>query len=255
MKCFRGAYVQDGENGESGESLEVVPHVPHFPHATKVPPSTRRETEKEVLISAQIVPEESFTVDPAHIIGRLRAAGCRLIPEGEQLRVKHPNALTDELRALIRQHKRAILDLLRQEQRKTADADYHSPASDQPQPPEERPPGPQPVNDEVGVQLELACDRIVERFLEEFPAWKTSPDLVFRYDRQEKVYLLGLKPVALQAFSQYVATCTTFSSAAERDHYAAMIKWLADHRGSRFTHELYRSANVPSVLPNQLRLF
>jgi hypothetical protein len=49
----------------------------------------------------------------AELVPVLQTAGCRLIPEGEQLRVQDPkHALTDNLRQAIREHKAALLVLL-----------------------------------------------------------------------------------------------------------------------------------------------
>jgi hypothetical protein len=52
-----------------------------------------------------MTPVELFTI--------LTAAGCRLIPDGERLRVQDPQqALTEELRQAIRQHKPGLLAIL-----------------------------------------------------------------------------------------------------------------------------------------------
>ena len=52
---------------------------------------------------------------PGELVTALHTAGCRLIPEGEHLRVQDPqHALTDDLRQAIRQHKAALLALLAQ---------------------------------------------------------------------------------------------------------------------------------------------
>ena len=50
---------------------------------------------------------------PAELVKALHTAGCRLLPDGEQLRIADPQqALTDHLRQAIRQHKAALLTLL-----------------------------------------------------------------------------------------------------------------------------------------------
>lgn len=50
---------------------------------------------------------------PVELLTALTAAGCRLIPDGEQLRIEDSQqALTDDLRQAIRQHKTALLTLL-----------------------------------------------------------------------------------------------------------------------------------------------
>jgi hypothetical protein len=225
-------------------------------------------------------------VGPDQIIARLRAAGCQLIPEGEQLRVRDPQkALTDELRALIRQDKPAILDRLRQEQSMATKAGGRSgktwrpsaqpndpalthtssgrrppvPSRDIGQPPHEHASEPA---DQLRVEphagdatLELPHDRVVQQFLErQTEDWKRD-HLVFRFDRQAKTYLVGLTAPALDALLQYVATCTAFGSAAERDHYAATLKWLIDHGVPRLAHTPYRPGDAPEVLSDQLVLF
>jgi hypothetical protein len=70
-----------------------------------------------------------------------------------------------------------------------------------------------------------------------------------------KTYLVGLTAPALQALLQYVATTTILMSAADRDHYAATIKWLIDHGVSQLAQAPYEPAHAPEVLPNQLPLF
>jgi hypothetical protein len=55
-------------------------------------------------------------MSPADLIERLMSSGCRLRPDGAQLRIEDPEyALTDALRAAIRQHKQELLKLLRSE--------------------------------------------------------------------------------------------------------------------------------------------
>jgi hypothetical protein len=50
---------------------------------------------------------------PIELVTALHTAGCRLIPQGEQLRVQNPrHALTDDLRQAIRQHKQELLALI-----------------------------------------------------------------------------------------------------------------------------------------------
>ena len=52
---------------------------------------------------------------PVELVTALTAAGCWLIREGEQLRLKDPqHALTNDLRQAIREHKQALLALLSQ---------------------------------------------------------------------------------------------------------------------------------------------
>jgi hypothetical protein len=52
---------------------------------------------------------------PIELVTVLHTAGCRLIPEGEHLRVQDPqHALTDDLRQAIREHKPELLRLLAQ---------------------------------------------------------------------------------------------------------------------------------------------
>lgn len=52
---------------------------------------------------------------PIELVTVLHTAGCRLIPEGEHIRVQDPqHALTDDLRAATREHKAALLALLSQ---------------------------------------------------------------------------------------------------------------------------------------------
>src|SRR5215471_14258819 len=52
---------------------------------------------------------------PSELAATLTTARCRLIPEGETLRVQDPqHALTDDLRQAIREHKAALLALLAQ---------------------------------------------------------------------------------------------------------------------------------------------
>ena len=52
---------------------------------------------------------------PGELVTALHTAGCRLIPEGEHLRVQDPqHVLTDDLRQAIREHKAALLALLAQ---------------------------------------------------------------------------------------------------------------------------------------------
>jgi hypothetical protein len=47
---------------------------------------------------------------PGELVTALHTVGCRLIPEGEHLRVQDPqHALTGDLRQAIRQHKAALL--------------------------------------------------------------------------------------------------------------------------------------------------
>ena len=48
------------------------------------------------------------------VLTTLQKAGCRLIPDGEQLRVQDPErVLTDDLRQSIRQNKTALLAILK----------------------------------------------------------------------------------------------------------------------------------------------
>jgi len=52
-------------------------------------------------------------MQPTQVIDLLIAAGCQLIPDGSQLRVRDPQRfLTDEVRYYLRRHKTAILRLL-----------------------------------------------------------------------------------------------------------------------------------------------
>jgi hypothetical protein len=52
---------------------------------------------------------------PVELITALHTVGCRLIPEGEHLRVQDPrHALTDDVRQAIREHKAALLAWLTQ---------------------------------------------------------------------------------------------------------------------------------------------
>src|SRR5438128_10125144 len=52
---------------------------------------------------------------PAELLTTLIEAGCRLMPDGDVLRVRPPRqGLTDELRQAIHQHKAALLALLTQ---------------------------------------------------------------------------------------------------------------------------------------------
>lgn len=61
----------------------------------------------------------------AELLTMLTAAGCRLIPEGEQLRVQDPqHALTDELRQAIRQHKQELLTLVELFEERAAIIEY-----------------------------------------------------------------------------------------------------------------------------------
>lgn len=229
---------------------------------------------------------EEFEVGPTQIIARLLAAGCQLIPEGEQLRVRNPQkALTDELRTLIRQSKPAILDLLRQEhpvatgagessetprrftselheammpqtsharlrrrasQAMTSPPPAHTPRST------EKIRSAQPEGDAT---LELSLDQVLQQFLDAQPeAWKRE-HIVIRFDRQVKAYLVRFAAPALEALCHFVASCTVFGSAAERDHYAVTLKWLIDHDVRRLAHTPYRPGDAPEVLPDQLPLF
>lgn len=53
---------------------------------------------------------------PATLIKQLRAAGCQLRADGEQLRVQDPGrALTDDLRQAIREHKAELIESIRAE--------------------------------------------------------------------------------------------------------------------------------------------
>ncbi len=55
----------------------------------------------------------------------LTTTGCRLIPEGERLRIQDPqHALTDDMRQAIRQHKPALLDLVEQWEERAAIMEY-----------------------------------------------------------------------------------------------------------------------------------
>ncbi len=48
------------------------------------------------------------------VMTTLQKAGCRLIPDGETLRVQdHNHMLTDDLRQTIRKHKEALLAILK----------------------------------------------------------------------------------------------------------------------------------------------
>jgi hypothetical protein len=52
-------------------------------------------------------------MEALELFDTLTLAGCRLIPDGDTLRVQDPHrALNDELRTAIRQHKAALLALL-----------------------------------------------------------------------------------------------------------------------------------------------
>jgi hypothetical protein len=225
-------------------------------------------------------------VGPTQLMARLLAAGCQLIPEGEQLRVRDPQkALTDELRALIRQYKPAILDLLRQGQSVTTTAGGRpgktwrppaqpnalamthtssgrrppAPSRDTGQPPQAHASEPAEklrAEPQAGdATLELPHDRVVQQFLERQPeVWKRD-HIVIRFDRQVKAYLVRFAAPALDALCHYVATCAAFGSAAERDHYAATLTWLVDHGVTRLAHTPYRPGDAPEVLPDQLLLF
>jgi TubC N-terminal docking domain len=230
---------------------------------------------------------EACDVGPTQLMARLLAAGCQLIPEGEQLRVRDPQkALTDELRALIRQSKPAILELLRQGQSVTTAAEgkpgktrrppaqpndlamtptssgrRRPPAAsrDTGQPPQTQASEPAEklrAEPQAGdATLELPFDRVVQQFLERQPeVWKRD-HIVIRFDRQVKAYLVRFAAPALDALCHYVATCTAFGNAAERDHYAATLTWLIDHGVPRLAHTPYRPGDAPEVLPDQLPLF
>jgi hypothetical protein len=70
---------------------------------------------------------------PVELVTALHTVGCRLIPEGEYLRVQDPqHALTENLRQAIREHKAALLGLLSQPM----------PAADAVQPTAATPPAP-----------------------------------------------------------------------------------------------------------------
>jgi TubC N-terminal docking domain len=223
-------------------------------------------------------------VEPAHIIAQLHAAGCRLIPEGERLRVKHPSALTDELRALIRQHKPALLDWLRQEHpgateagggagtpgRPSSELDGpvmtptshvrrrpRSPSRATAMPPPAHAPQAtettrvEPHKDDVIVEWPL--DRVVHPFLEQQPeVWKRE-HAVCRYDRHHG-YVVRFTALALEALVQYVAISSVFGTETERDHYAASLRWVIDHGACPLAHTPYHAGQAHDVLPNQLRL-
>jgi hypothetical protein len=106
-----------------------------------------------------------------------------------------------------------------------------------------------------GITLELPYDRVVGEFLAEHPEWRTSPNVVVRYDRSVKGQLVGFTASAMNALLPYVTTCATSLSAPERDYYATFLTWLVDHGVPRVAHTPYRPAHVPDVLPGQLRLF
>jgi len=62
---------------------------------------------------------------PSGLIEMLKAAGCRLQADGDQLRVQDPERnLTDDLRAAIRQHKEALLTLLELYEERAAIMEY-----------------------------------------------------------------------------------------------------------------------------------
>jgi hypothetical protein len=260
-----------GKVGNVGNSPRRLPMFPSFPIRQGDP----------------LCLWEACDVGPTQLMARLLAAGCQLIPEGDQLRVRDPQkALTDELRALIRQSKPAILDLLRQGQsvattvggrpgktwRPLAQpydlAMTHpssgrrrppAPSRDLGQPPQAHAsaPGDKPrVEPQAGdATLELPHDRVVQQFLERQPeVWKRD-HIVIRFDRQVKAYLVRFAAPALDALCHYVATCRAFGSAAERDHYAATLKWLVNHGVPRLAHTPYRPGDAPEVLPDQLPLF
>jgi hypothetical protein len=85
------------------------------------------------------------------------------------------------------------------------------------------------IGDDGG--LELPFDRVVEQFIEQqTEVWKQA-HLVCRYD-QQRGYVVGFTAAALDTLVEYVATCTVFGSASERDHYAATLKWVVDHHVS-----------------------
>ena len=74
---------------------------------------------------------------PGELITALRTAGCRLVQDGEQLRVQDPHhALTDDLRQAIRQHKVSLLALLAQSA-PAQDATATAPSPQQPCPHQE----------------------------------------------------------------------------------------------------------------------
>jgi hypothetical protein len=81
------------------------------------------------------------------------------------------------------------------------------------------------------VSVELPFDRVVQQFLEQqSEEWKQT-HLVCRYDRQHG-YVVGFTAEALDTVLQYVATSAVFGSEAERDHYAATLRWVVDHHAS-----------------------
>lgn len=61
----------------------------------------------------------------AQLFQTLTARGCRLLQDGEQLRIQDPqHALTDDLRQTIRQHKATLLNLLEDFEERAALIEY-----------------------------------------------------------------------------------------------------------------------------------
>jgi hypothetical protein len=77
---------------------------------------------------------------------------------------------------------------------------------------------------EHDIQLAMPMDHVITPFVEAQPeAWKRA-HVMCRYD-QRHGYVVGLTVAALDTLVEYVATYTGFGSEAERDHYAAFLRW------------------------------
>jgi len=80
---------------------------------------------------------------------------------------------------------------------------------------------------ENDIQLETPIDHVIREFIEAQPeAWKRA-HLVCRDDRQHG-YVVGFTAPALNTLVQYVTTQAVFGSEAERDYYAASLRWCID---------------------------